>query len=554
MLKKGLRFLLFVLLLAVAAVAGYWFLGSGGPSRQAYAFIPPDFVYLVESDEPVPDWQGVSNSEVWKYLKKSPWFGEITSSADYLDSLLNYNPTLTQFAKLGTMVISAHMVNSQTYDFLIAVDLRGDKGPKLQPLLGTLFKSIGYKVKEESYFNVNIYNLTDAATNETLSLAMVNNVLVASYNLELLKRGIAQSEQPSVIDQADLVKVRNATSRSNLYSVYINYATFERLLRSYTAETPEMLSGLEEILTFSGMDLQMKDYVDLNGVTHPIDSAASFLNVFHQTGKGEIEVQNVLPNNTAMYASVGASDFGDLYARYKTFLQTQNPKAYRDFEKNEKRVDRLLKIEMDRDFFSWLTEEVVTATVPFEEAGESYAYFALLHFDDLATAQERLDYIAKRIGKTPFKFESMEYQGYTIRYLEVKGLFSVFFKKLFNKIERPHYAIVDDYVVFSNDTSSLMMLIDKYLADEVLAREKDHMDFRREFSSSSNVFACIRPKYLLGSILSELDSEARRDLLKNRNYLLAFPDAGFQMYPEGEMFRTRLFAPFKPVSPGSPSR
>ncbi len=546
MFRKTLRFLAILLLLMVAAVAGYWYLMPTGASQDAYAFIPGDFVYLIESDEPIQDWQGTSSSPVWQYLKGSNYFGEITESADYLDSLLNANTTLVKMAKLGSMVISAHMVSSQAYEFLIVVDLKGEQGPKLQPVMGTLFKSFGYQVKEEDYFNYRIYNLYDPVSRETLSLCLVNNVLLASYNLPLLKKGIAQSEQPSILEIESLKKVRTASSHGKLYTFYLSYAHFEKLLKAYTTTVPDLLTGLDEALTFSGLDLAMDDYVELDGYSLQIDSAATFLNVFKETGRGKITMESVLPNTTALYVSVGFNDCADLFRRYNDYLSKTAPDDLADLEKNQKRIEKLLKIEFERDFFYWMTEEVGTALVPYEPGSEQYDYYALFHFDDYDQAQERLDYVIKRIGKTPLKFESMDYRGYNIRYLELKGLFSIFFKKLFSKMEKPHFAVVDKYVVFSNDTSSLIRFIDHYLADEVLARDEAHMDFRQKFDGSSNIFACMRQEYLLGYILSQLDPQARRDLLRNRDYLLSFPEVGFQMYPASGMFRTYMYAPFKP--------
>ena len=92
-------------------------------------FVPHDFIYMVESDRPIKDWQNLSNTDVWQYLKGNEFFADITESADYLDSLLQSNQRLVDLIDLGDLVISAHMISRKDYDFLIAVDLRG-KGQK----------------------------------------------------------------------------------------------------------------------------------------------------------------------------------------------------------------------------------------------------------------------------------------------------------------------------------------------------------------------------------------------------------------------------------------
>ena len=197
MLKRIFLFLLVVLLLGIAALSGYLFLGKE-EVRDVYSFVPQDFIYVVESDQPIRDWKDLSDSKVWKYLKGNDYFADISSSADMLDSLLNNNQLLVKFIKLGDLVISAHMVGKKDYDFNIIIDLKGlSKAGKLGAGLNAFFKSLDYEVSTDNYFGNTIFLLNDPETQESLAIAAIDNILVASYTEDLVKKAIRQTEEPT---------------------------------------------------------------------------------------------------------------------------------------------------------------------------------------------------------------------------------------------------------------------------------------------------------------------------------------------------------------------
>ena len=71
---------------------------------------------------------------------------------------------------------------------------------------------------------------------------------------------------------------------------------------------------------FPQTDLSLgKEKFELSGYTKQNDSVASFFSVFRNVGKGRIRAQNILPQNTAMFMSIGFEDFNDFYDRFETF-------------------------------------------------------------------------------------------------------------------------------------------------------------------------------------------------------------------------------------------
>ncbi|MDX1908066.1 MAG: DUF3352 domain-containing protein [Bacteroidia bacterium] len=547
-MKNIIRLLVALVLIGAVAWAGYFFFENSSRDRTLYTFVPEDFVYLVESDKPVADWNRVSQSPVWRFLKGNEFFKDITESADYLDSLLATNQTLVNMVSLGDLLISAHMTSAQAYDFVVLLDLKGKgkKLPKLKPVLTSLFELFSYRVTTSQYFNFDIYTLYDPVARETMYLSTVDNVLIFSYTESLVKKAIAQSENPSVLDIPAFQEVRAKSDPGQPYTLYLNYPNLDRLIRSVMTDTPDMLEGLGEAARYSVMNLDLQpDGVVLDGYLRQQDSSASYLSLFSRSGDGDIRAGDVLPQRTALFTSVGFEDFERLYTLLEETYARQDPEGYKTRVREKEKIEKLLKIDFKRDFFSWMTEEVVTAVIPVDSAGTEMAYVAMLHFDDYETARERIEYVSKRVGKSPVKFEEKDYRGYTIKYLTLRGFFSIFFKKLFNKIEKPHYTFIDDYLVFSNDTTSLQVMIDSYLAEQTLSRDNAYQTFMRRFSRSSNVYTYLRTAHAIPYLMTSLDPAARADMQRNEAYFLRFPQIGFQLAPAGGMYRTQVYGAFE---------
>ncbi len=558
-MKTFFKRLFIFLLLAGIGAGGYfaylYFSGSSGTKNQ-YAFVPEDFVMLIESEKPINNWRELSGSTLWKTLKKSEYFKDITTSTNSLDSLLTENKKIADMVKVGKMLISTHVVAKDNYDFLIVLDLQDNgKIANFKAFLPILFKQAGYAVSSEKAYNYDIYNLYDAKEHETLSVSLIGNVLLASYTKNLVKNAISHSENGNILDIKTFKTVHQTLATDGPYSLMVNYAQMDAFLRVFSPAPSEMLLGLNQSLTYTGMTLKTAgEKVELDGYTLPIDSAASYINAFRGAGTGKIHAARILPKTTVMFTSLGFSDFTQFWAEIQKIYQKNNQKEYDDLIKNKKQFESYLKISLEKEFFAWMNEEVVASVIAVPQNDGSFKYnnYAMLHFakNDYEKVKGRLDFVEKQIRrKTPLKFEKETYKGYDIHFLEMKGFFKLFFKKLFSKIEKPHYIIIDDYVVFANEVADLQYIIDEYLEDRLLEKDDEYQAFFRNFSTESNIFTYIRNEYAYPYMRSSLDAENKNSLDKNQISFLSFSHIGVQIYPESSMLRNKIRADIKEWKP-----
>lgn len=544
---KRFFYLLLLSLLGGGGYLAYQYFSAGNVKNQ-FSFLPDDFVLLIESEKPIKNWQTLSESKVWSILKQSEYFAGITQSANQLDSMLQQNRQIAEKVNIGKMLISVHTVGKSDYDFLINVDMN-DAG-KLEQFKGFLmpfFSGLGYKVTKEIVYNYDVYHLYDPKEHSTLSLSIVGNILLASHTKALVKNAIQQSEKDNILDNEKFKPAYAATLKDGPYTLTLNYRNMDNFIRIFSPDPSEMLLGMGESLAYTGINLQVgADKAELNGYSLAWDSATTYVNAFKNSGMGKNTAGNVLPQSTALYTSIGFSDFNRFYESLLKVYQKSSPKEYEEMVKSKKKLEDYLKAKVEDDIFSWMTEEAVAAVVAVEHPDGSIAYenYALLHFSDESKVREKLKHLERQIKRKSLflKFDKEEYMGYEIRYLEMKGFFKLFFKKLFNKIEKPHYVILGDYVIFSNEVPALKYLIGQYAENKTLAKDAEYQNFVSKLSSTSNLLMYFNQQDFFPYLKQSLSAETRNSMEKNKSAVMAFRHIALQVKAESSLLNNRLFA------------
>src|SRR4029079_13454363 len=136
----------------------------------------------------------------------------------------------------------------------------------------------------------------------------------------------------------------------------------------------------------------------------------------------------------------------------------------------------------------------------------------ILQTSDIEKARKNLDMVVKKIRhRTPVKFKEVDYKGYKMSYLSVKGLFRVLLGKFFAQYDKPYYTIINDKVIFSNHPQVLESMIDDHLSGNTLEKQEYYRDFRKEFDSESVVFIYINTPVLFGTMRNMANKETKKD-------------------------------------------
>jgi hypothetical protein len=220
--------------------------------------------------------------------------------------------------------------------------------------------------------------------------------------------------------------------------------------------------------------------------------------------------------------------------------------SYPSFKKNKEKIENFLGIDIRKNFLSWMDGEVVLAQNTPGSLGYQNEFVAIIKMKDKSDAIENLNFIEERIRKrTPVKFKTIDYEGYGIHYLEMKGFFRLLFGKMFERLDKPYYTIIDDYAVFSNSSATLLSMIEDYRQEQTLEKDEAFDDFMDDFNNKSSLFVYVNSQKSFPLWKNLVAASTWRSMQENQNFLLCFPQIGFQLMADKTLFDTRMIAQFQ---------
>ncbi|MBI1305271.1 MAG: DUF3352 domain-containing protein [Bacteroidetes bacterium] len=545
-MKKILLWVLLVLVVAIGSFVAYLYISPDKNINGLY-LVPSDAFYILESDEPIDDWNTMSSSPVWQFLKQHPYFADITSDANYLDDLIKNNDLLFRMLGSRKFIMSAHQTRPKDYDFLFAIDLkRTAKAGILNNTLEKTLKSSGMTVTFRDYNGYELIESMDDAK-DVLTMCKVKNFLVCSYSSSLVEKAIDEVEKPVIARDLHFQDVYKRVDTKGIGRLYIQYSKIDEMMACYMSQPDDMINTLSEALRFSALDLVVNENDwQVNGFTNLNETNDSYLLALLHAGKSKNQVADVLSNRSAFYLSFNFTSMNLFYSELDVVLQ-KDEKAYSEFQKNQKKIENLLGISVQEDLLSWISDEVTVAQMRSNEyTSRADNLVVCIRTDDLKGAQEHLDKIARQVKKrTPAKFKQILYRNYTIQYLDIKGFFRTFFGKAFQKLEKPFYTIIGDYVVFSNNPFTLIGVIEDFENDRTLSNDAAYKRYKETTNKESSLTLYISPVNTYPLMNKYADAETVKDLTKSKKYFDGFESFGFQFSSKGDFLNTQAYLALK---------
>lgn len=557
--KRLLRNLFLVLLLAAVAFFAYiWFTPMS--ERDVWDFVPEDAVFVLEADDPIENWEDLSSTPMWKHIKKNELFADIEGDANFLDTLISDNKKLFNLISGKKLLLVAQMTQAEDYDFVYLMDLqKGAKVSFFMDIFKPVLSAAGYPMTKQELAGETIYAINDGS--DDILLGFQDNVLIASYSKKLLLGVLEQQKKPFYSRNSEFIPIRKGAykqeNRSSIAKVHLNFDQLDEYMGVFMDEVSGSVMDLSTSLGYTSFDIKVDDdFIELSGMVSADTSVKSLSTVLLRQKRSDVLAPKVLPTNTSFVLTIDYHDFDYFYESISELMQEEE--GYKDFEKTKNTIGKLLGVDKsdkkkeraekrgkDKDYFDWLGQEIALAMVPTNEDGSKQAYVCLIHTPDYANAFHDLEKIARQVRRrTPVKFKDYEYRGKNIRYLAMKGFFRLFMGKLFKQFDQPKYVVLDEFVVFSNDTTGIHRIIDASLADEALYGEENYRRVSRKFNDRSNYFIYANTRSLYPHLPSLLDAESARDLRKNKNYILSFPYMGMQLTSDDERFDAEIYLEF----------
>ncbi len=549
MTKKRIFFGLLALLVLYLCYLAYIFILSPKTNLQSIYLIPKDAVFVVESEQPVESWKKISESEAWQHLQKNDYFAELTENIQKVDTVFQNNNNLFEFFDGRSLFISIHMISPKDYGIFYVLDLkRIAKLQLLKSYLNTLLNE-DYVLSKRSYHGHEILEVHDRKSKETMHLAFIKNQLVASYTHTLVEASIDQYQEPVIGRNLNFIEINQKVGHEDLFRMYVQYNYFDDYIKRFTDKPSDWVKRASENFLFSGFyfDLDKNSTLVANGFTNISSVNENYLEALQKSGTAERTIPQIAPKRTALYISYGFDSFSEFYKNFET-VQQNDPKQFENYQAGIEKVEKFLKINVKENFVSWIGDEVALLQIQSHISKGKNDMALVLKANNVEKANENLDFVLEQIRKkTPVKFKAVNYKEHEINFLSIKGFFKILLGNRFEEFDKPYFTQIGDYVVFSDNPNTLKSIIDDVVGGETLSTSEEFIKFDDRFESESTVFVYSNIPVLYNNMYALADATTKQKMRKNKDFIICFPQVGFQLTPEDNLFESRLVLNYQDV-------
>lgn len=524
--------------MVVSYVAYVWF--KPVDRVRGIYLIPKDAVFILESNEPIEEWNMLRTSNLWKTMAKYPFMDELEKEALFLDTLIRDNAWTESAVKNNHFLMSVHMISENDYDFLYALDLKRASGIKgIKTSFNKLAELAGWVVTSRNHKAVEIMEIMDPNTHDRFQWCVHRNYLVCSFNNRLVEKSIEETELPKLGRDKRFMDVSDMTDDNGFARVYIQYSQLPKWLGVYSSDWKKDPYGIEEGPMYSCFDMDLDNQtLSVDGYTQ-IHPQATYLNALMSSGKSDMTIQDVLSNRTAYYVHMGFDDIGVFVSQVERVIGADSAR-WEEYNRFLVRTEKLLQVSVKEDLLGWIDDEIILAQLdPVNTLSRKDDLVVVIEAQNQQDAVQRLGKVSEQIRKrTPAKFKSVQYKQYTIHYLAIKGFFSTFFGKLFEDIAQPYYVILDRHVLFSNNPKTLIGMIEDFESNRTLAVEAGFENLIGDFKSNSTAFLYMNG--WLGYQLSKdkVEPEYHREIRRHEGLFHYLDHAGLQLVEQGDIFKS----------------
>ncbi|WP_394973922.1 DUF3352 domain-containing protein [uncultured Croceitalea sp.] len=517
---------------------------------QSVYLIPKDAVFVIESEKPVESWKKVSESDAWHHLQKNGYFAELTENIQKVDTIFNNKRKLFELFDGRSLFISIHMISKKDYGIFYVLDLkRIAKLKLLKTYLNTLLNE-NYTLSKRNYHHHEIIEIYDRKSKETMHLAFIKNQLVASYTHTLVEASIDQYQEPALGRDLNFIEVNQKVGYEDLFRLYLQYGYLDDYYKRFSNEPTDWMNRVSENFKFSGFsfDLDKNSTITANGFTNISFTNENYLEALQKSGTAKRTIPKIAPKRTALYVSYGFDSFSEFYKNFEQVQEASSSEEYESYKAGIQKVEKFLKIDVKENFIDWIADEIALLQIQSDISKGKNDLALVLKTSDSTVAKTNLDFVLKQIKKkTPVKFKAIPYKAYEINFLSIKGFFKILLGNRFKEFDKPYFTQIEDYVIFSNNPNTLKTIITNYTEKQTLQSSNDFLAFDKKFEAKSSLFVYSNIPVLYDNMYALADRSTKIQLRKNKDFIICFPQIGFQLTPEDNLFESTLVVNYQDV-------
>lgn len=483
-----------------------------------------------------------TNNVIWQELKNTPFFDELNTEGEWIDSLLVTSSFFSETIKHNDVVASIHTTSQNKWQILLILPF--NKNVSGSRVMSEIEK-ISITKQNKMFEGFEIFEIK-RKNKEKSYFTIIENVGIASASISLVEESIRQFKSGKIITQnTELQTIIETSGNSADASVFIKVDDFIKTLGHYlNEEKREYVLELSDFMGWVNIDASIKpNTLLLNGFAHSSDSAKHFLSLFSSQKPSEIEAISVMPENTAWFWHMSFSNF----ITWKTNLQKFKHRKYKSafFNSKIEEWNKMFECDVEEELLGWINKEIVIGALNQKPDSAAGNVFILFRTTEERDAVKRLRHLASSAEG----WYTEQYLEYEIQRLPIDSPFYYLLGKPYASISKPYFAFVSEYVVMANTIEVVKSIIHAYHSSRTLNTNTDYRQFAENIASESNLFFYCAVPHSFPSIINILNDELKNRFLENAETIKKFQAFSWQIsYTKKNLYYNSIYVKYNPTN------
>ncbi|MFD2513721.1 hypothetical protein ACFSRY_07570 [Pontibacter locisalis] len=513
------RIVFFFIGFVVLASLAYYGFNRWKESRakvDLWALVPENAAFVVETNNHLALVEHLQETGLWENFKTLGAASKLEENLAYLDSVAPGSQRMERFLNQKKILTSMHVVGKTDVEFVFYIPVNSVGEHRfLRTLTENISKSEVYEEDSREYQGVLLTEILNTRLGTTLTFFTYHNNIIISPSSVLIEEIVRRISRGKLTSLAANFKSANYLGQPDVYAnVFINYRELPVVMGLFLdQELMPQVRYLSSLCKEGMLELKLeRDKIFLNGFSEPEKLKRSFHSNISPVKPQPLDVKNYLPNRTAFLMHFGLEEVARLRRQY---LQKEAAgSAYGAV------VDSLAHA---------FSKEVALAYMESSSMSVSPEKMVYARMGNIDRVERLLKSLNQRVSYARNKKPYVEkYGGYSIQLIDVPQLPAKLFGTLFSGFEQSYVVAVDDYLIFSDEMSSLRSLLDDISTESVWGKSVAQKAFMEETLQEANFSLYINTVNAWYILSRYMESESREDLLQNASLIKRFNQVSMQ--------------------------
>jgi hypothetical protein len=542
MTKKILLGLFILLMGAVSFIAYNFYKNVKEPvSQTAFEAIPINAALIIKEKDFNSLFEKINSTNIiWEELTTHTSSAkDLNNKMNYLDSLLNgpFKAIIKNKEVLGSL----HLSGANNYDFIFYLSVPGAETAELIQKIKNATKT---NPSSRDYDGVAIHTFP-YLENKKIALTHYKNTLAFSFSTVLVEDVIRQlKNETSLLSDSTFTQVIRTSGQSSDGNLFVNNQYFSKIINQFLSKSSKAyFKSFENYALWSELDITIKpNAIALNGFSFANDR--NIITLLKNQKPKDIEMIDVLPYNSAFVYHYGISNTELFFDNRKALLKGEN--QFFNYQKYLDEQTSNYGIDLEVELLGHISSEIAMIITESQTEDFSTNKYVVFKIKDADEAKESLKALSTKTNDEPT--EPIIFNEKAIYQLNLENIFQQLLGKPFPNFKTHYYTFIDDYVVFSNNTSALQTFITNTINGKVLSKNENFESFNENLSSNSNLFIynnIARSVNLYKTICKDEDVVIFEDQLE---LFRKFEAVAYQMSTEkNNLYYNNIYLKYNPV-------